>query len=262
MSRLFPVLALVLAAGVCHAADPLPAKPAQYVTDQAGVLSAKTVAEWNTKLAAYERETSNQVLVAIFPSVPGDYAMEDFTNRTFDSWGVGQKKSNNGAVLFIFPNDHKMRIEVGYGLEGAIPDATAKAILDNEVRPALRSGNFDAGVSRGLEGILASAKGEYHGTGRTNADNVIDIPFGAAVFLIVIFGLVIVGAVVRNQQQQQGTVYGKRGKRRAAPSIWGSSWGGSWSSGSSGGWSSGSDSGGGFSGGGGSSGGGGASGGW
>ena len=259
---LFSAAVLVLAAGASLAADALPAKPAEYVADRAGVLSAKAVADWNTRLADYERDTSNQVLVAIFPSVPDGYAMEDFTQRTAAAWRAGQK-TNNGVVFFIFPNDHKMRIEVGYGLEGAIPDATAKAILDNEVRPALRAGSFDEGVSRGLEAIMAAARGEYHGTGRTSAENVIEIPFSAAVFLIIIVGLVIFGHIV---QSRQGTAYRRRGGRRKQ-SAWspGGSWGGSgWSGGSSsGGWSGGSsDSGGGFSGGGGDFGGGGASGSW
>jgi uncharacterized protein len=260
-SWLIPIAALALAAGASRAAEPLPPKPVEYVTDRAGILSAKTVAEWNKRLAAYERETSNQVLAAIFPTVPEGYAMEDFTNRTFDAWGVGQKKTNNGAVLFIFPNDRKMRIEVGYGLEGALPDATAKKILDNEVRPAFRSGNFDAGVSRGLEAILAAARGEYHGTDRTNAENLIEIPFSAACFLAGIAGLVVFGYIT--QARQRGKVY-RRGAKRGSQSAGGWSWGRSanWSSG--GGWNSGSssDSGGGFSGGGGSSGGGGASGSW
>ena len=115
--------------GQSHAADTLPPKPTQYVTDNAGILSAAARSELNAKLAAYERDTSNQILVATFPDVPDGYQMEDFTQRTFDSWGVGQKGKDNGVVLFVFPKSHKMRIEVGYGLEGAIPDATAKSIL-------------------------------------------------------------------------------------------------------------------------------------
>ncbi|MDD5199590.1 MAG: TPM domain-containing protein [Terrimicrobiaceae bacterium] len=263
MHRFLPIAAALLAfaCAAARAAEPLPPRPAAYVTDRAGILSAKTVAEWNARLAAYERETSNQVLAAIFPSVPADYQMEDFTQRTAEAWGVGQKKTDNGVVLFIFPNDRKMRIEVGYGLEGAIPDATAMAIINNEIRPEFRQGNFDAGVSRGLTAILAAARGEYHGTGKTQAENAVQVPFSAACFLAFVAALVIFGYITSSNR---GASYRRGGRRSAAPGLWGWPPGGGWSGGSSGGgWSSGGSSGGGgFSGGGGSFGGGGASGGW
>jgi uncharacterized protein len=251
---------LLLACGVALAADPLPPKPARYVEDKAGLLNAQTRDAINAKLEAFERETSSQVLVAIFPKVPPDYAMEDFTQRTAESWGVGQKATDNGAVFFIFPQDRKMRIEVGYGLEGAIPDATAKAILDNEVTPAFRSGNFEAGVTRGVDSILAAARGEYKGTGRTNADSGSDDAewdglFPLSILFLAAFFLLRIWA-------NSGTSYDRRGRKRK------SSWN-DFFSGSSGGFGGGgfggrssSGGGGGFSGGGGGFGGGGASGGW
>lgn len=244
---------------LASASGALPPKPERYVEDKAGILSSAAKAALNSKLEQFERNSSNQVLVATFPDVPADYQMEDFTQRTAEAWGVGQKKNNNGVVLFLFPGSHKIRIEVGYGLEGAIPDAVAKRIIQNEIVPAFRAGDFDGGVTRGVAAILAAAKGEYQGTGRTGAD-AHALPAtgspanGISVFLI-LFLLVPFLLIVSNLAKNSSTTYGPTGRRNS----WfpDSSIGGS-----GGGFSGGSGGGGGFSGGGGSFGGGGASGGW
>jgi len=257
-------LALLFLGGVALAADPLPPKPAQYVEDQAGLLDASTRHALVQKLEAFERETSDQVLVAIYPTVPGDYTMEDFTQRTFAAWGVGQKARNNGVVFFVFKNDRKMRIEVGYGLEGAIPDATAKSILNGEVTPAFRRGDFDGGVTSGVDAILAAARGEYKGNGRTNAEQNDEVSPGTG--LVIVFLIITVFIfIARFAGRSSGWDYNRRGTRRRHDNSWWDSggWGGGggFGGGSSGG-GGGFDSGGGFSGGGGDSGGGGASGGW
>jgi uncharacterized protein len=267
-AALWPLLLLL--GGFAFAADPLPPKPADYVEDRAGLLSPSVRTELALKLAAFERATSSQVLVATFPSVPDDYAMEDFTQRTAEAWGVGQKAQDNGAVFFIFPKDHKMRIEVGYGLEGAIPDATAKAILDGTVTPAFRRGDFAGGITSGVDAILQAARGEYHGDGRTNADGK-NKPDASGAILFVCFGafLLIFAAKAISRRYSGGWDYSPRGTRNHRRSSgwedggWSRSWSGTWGGGDSGGGGGGSsgDSGG-FSGGGGGFGGGGASGGW
>jgi len=231
------------------ASGALPPKPEHYVEDKAGILSPAAKAALNSKLEQFERDSSNQVLVATFPDVPADYQMEDFTQRTAEAWGVGQKKNDNGVVLFLFPRSHKIRIEVGYGLEGAIPDAVAKRIIQSEIVPAFRTGDFDGGVARGVAAILAAAKGEYQGTGQTGNEEPSGIPLILiAVFLS--FFIIIVSSMVFNR----GAYYGSTGRR--------SSWISDAYSGGSGGGGGFSGGGGGFSGGGGSFGGGGASGGW
>ncbi len=248
--------ALCVLCGHFVSGQPLPPKPTQYVEDTAHILSPAAISALNAKLDAHERETSNQVLVATFPAVPENFAMEDFTQRTAEAWGVGQKPKDNGAVLFIFPNDRKMRIEVGYGLEGALPDAMALAIIRDEIRPSFQSGDFDAGVMKGVDAMLAAIRGEYKGTGRTNADETEDSDApGVAIFIV---ALVVVLLILR-AASKNGRTYGRR-----SSSWWtsGSGWsggGGSWSGGFGGGSGGG---GGGFSGGGGGFGGGGASGGW
>src|SRR5262245_18900512 len=96
--------------------------------------------------------------------------MEDWTVRTFQLWKVGLKGKDNGAVLFVFVQDRKMRIEVGYGLEGALPDAIANRILADVIRPRLKNGDWDCAMSAAVTALLQAARGEYRGTGRTVAD--------------------------------------------------------------------------------------------
>jgi uncharacterized protein len=246
--------AAIVGSGLVLAADPLPPKPSHYVSDAAGVLSPQTVTALNSRLEAFERETSNQLIVAIFPKIPDGYAFEDFTQRTAEAWGVGQSKDDNGVVLFVFPNDRRTRIEVGYGLEGALPDALAKRIIEDELVPAFRAGDFDTGIRRGVNAILQATRGEYRGSGRTNADVAEDANGSWLIFFLFVLVLLIIIAANRNAVRR-GTLYGPRGRR----TVWTPPIGGGWSSGGGGSWSGG---GGGFSGGGGSFGGGGASGSW
>jgi uncharacterized protein len=108
-----------------QAAEIIPPKPAGYFNDYAGVVSKGAALRFNEQLAQFERETSNQVVVAVFPKMQSDSSVDDYTQRVAQSWGVGQKDKRNGAVLFVFIEDRKMFIQVGYGLEGALPDITA-----------------------------------------------------------------------------------------------------------------------------------------
>src|ERR1700733_12875321 len=94
-----------------------------------------------------------------------DSSIEDYTVRVAEAWKVGQKTKSNGAVLFVFVQDHKMFLQVGYGLEAVIPDATAKQIIDNEIKPPFKNGDFDGGVTAGVKAIIAATRGEYKGNG-------------------------------------------------------------------------------------------------
>jgi uncharacterized protein len=252
--RAISLVWLLLAAAAFAA--PLPPTPTRFFNDYAGMVSSGTADRLNRALEDFERQTSSQILVAIFPKLPADAALEDFTLRTAAAWKPGLKEKDNGAVLFIFRDDRKMRIEVGYGLEGPIPDLIAKRIIDNEIRPRFRSGDFDGGVTAGVNALLQAARGEYRGTGTT----VKDRSFRKKDAFKVIFGLLLLVAFIAGSIRRRGTIYGRR-----RGSYWGSwgalggGWGGGWSSGGGGGSSGG---GGGFSSGGGGFGGGGASGGW
>src|SRR6478672_9264835 len=104
----------------------MPPKPARYFNDYAKVVPAATASELEEKLRQFERDSSNQIVVAIFPKMESESSVEDYTSRVAESWKVGQKGRNNGVVLFVFIQDHTMYVQVGYGLEGVLPDALAK----------------------------------------------------------------------------------------------------------------------------------------
>ncbi len=248
-------LALLFCLGLASAlaSEVMPPRPKQYFNDYANVVSTGTATRLNQTLENFERQTSSQILVAIYPRMQSDSSIEDYTVRVAQSWKVGRQGTNNGAVLFVFIQDRKMFLQVGYGLEGALPDATAKQIIDTEIAPRFKQGDYDGGLSAGVNAILAATRGEYKGTGRTVAEG--SQSTGAGVVALIIFVVIALIVLARIMSGLRGAVYGRRGYY--------SSWGG-WSSGggfSGGSWGGGGG-GGGFSGGGGSFGGGGAGGSW
>jgi len=241
-----------------RAAESLPPKPDRYFNDYTGTVRAPAARAFNEQLADHERATSNQILVVVFPRLPDGAALEDFTVRTFHAWAVGQKGRNNGAVLFVFKDDRKLYLQVGYGLEGVLPDALAKRIIENEITPNFRRNNFEGGIGAGIAAILAATRGEYKGTGRTVADRRRgqDSPL----MFFIVAGVMLVIFIVAGRRARSGTVYSRSGRAYANPLPMPWFGGGGFGSGSSGGGSS--DSGSSYSGGGGDSGGGGAGGSW
>jgi uncharacterized protein len=240
------------------AAEVIPPPPAQYFNDYANAVSAATAARLNQTLKDFERETSSQILVAVFPKMQSDSSLEDYTVRVAQSWRVGQKAKDNGAVLFVFTQERRLRIEVGYGLEGALPDALGKRIIDEQITPRFKAGDFDGGLTAGVQSIIAATKGEYKGTGRTVAEGKTSGNKITPFLLLLCIGFVVAMLFFR-------------AFRTMSMSSWliTSALSGGWSGGrsrssggSSGGWGGFSGGGGGFSGGGGSFGGGGASGSW
>ena len=141
---------------------PVPALQGR-VTDTAGILSPATREHISTLLKSHEDRTTNQVAVLTVPSLEGE-SIEEFATRVFDSWRLGRKKKDNGVLVVIASGDRRMRIEVGYGLEGKLTDLLAGRILDQEVRPKFKEGKFDVGIMSGVSGIMKAVKGEYAGT--------------------------------------------------------------------------------------------------
>ena len=258
-------LFLLLAVSV-FGAEVIPPAPNQYFNDYASVVSPATAARLNQTLEQFERETSNQILVAVFPTMQSSSSIEDYTVRVAQSWRAGQKSRDNGAVLFVFTQDRKMYLQVGYGLEGVLPDALCKRIIEDDIKPHFRSENFDTGLSAGVNAVLAATKGEYRGTGRTTAESLLRrgnsaLPLVVILVIVVIVFLVFVASLRRTRGRfYHGGGWQTRGRRG---SSWaGTNWGGGGWSGGSGGGGGGWSGGGGFSGGGGSFGGGGAGGSW
>ena len=256
------IVALLFAflATFARAAESIPPAPRDHFNDYAGIVATAAARQLNDELTQFERTTSNQIVVAIFPRMASSSSIEDYTQRVAQAWGVGQKDKRNGAVLFIFSQDRKLFIQVGYGLEGVLPDALCKQIIANEITPRFRSGDFTGGVTSGVHAMLAATRGEYRGTGRTMADRNRDDGVGAGLGFGGLIVLIIIGVVLRSVFGRN-QVYTRRGRISpwliAAALSRGSSRDSSdrWGGGSSGG-------GGSFSGGGGSFGGGGAGGSW
>ncbi|TGL39871.1 TPM domain-containing protein [Leptospira perdikensis] len=130
------------------------------VMDHAGILSEATITKLESELKQFETDTSNQIAVYTTPSLH-DETIEDVSMQIFDEWKLGQKNKNNGVLLLIAPNERKMRIAVGRGLEGALTDIQAKQIIRNELRPSFKSGDMDGGVIAGVNAIMAAIRGEY-----------------------------------------------------------------------------------------------------
>lgn len=228
-------IAVVLVLFLCGPAAALevPA-PTGYVNDRANILSAATVRDLERQLRDFEASDSTQLVVLTVPSLQGE-VLEEYSLRVAQSWGIGQRGRDNGALLLIAAQDRAMRIEVGYGLEGRLTDLLAGRIIDDEIIPRFRSGDFDGGVQAGVAAMIQAVRGEYQGSGRSG-----DQPdrFGWLVLLLFLGPWLAL------------TSRARRGRRGG---IW---YGGGFGGGGFGG------GGGGFSGGGGSFGGGGASGRW
>ena len=271
--RVLPGVAIVmlLLAGLFAAvqAAELPALTGR-VVDDANIIDAGTEAALSTKLADFEKKSSDQIVVATIPSLDGE-AIEPYANRLFRAWRLGQAGEDNGILLLVAPNDRKMRIEVGYGLEGTLTDLHSKLIIENTMVPAFRSGDYSGGISGAVDDIVMVLEGngdELEARARRNAqaeegDDAVD--WIVVLFFILWLSIFIGGFGMTLLAPIFGRKIGPRTYRWLGMDITigdgGGSYGGS-SGRSSGGWSSGSSSGGGFSGGGGSSGGGGASGSW
>ncbi|HVQ76282.1 MAG TPA: TPM domain-containing protein [Candidatus Binatia bacterium] len=254
------VLCVVVALSSAGAALRVPPPPPHRVNDYAGVLSPAERARLEQTLAAAEARTGNQVVVAVFPSLE-DENLEDYSVRLAEAWRIGQKALDNGAIFLIFVRDRRMRIEVGYGLEGALTDATSASILHDVVAPRFRADGMAAGISAGVDAILAAIAGTYRAPARARSPAAGVDPL--TLFLVAFVGMVILGMVVSAVKEsargrQQGWTGGPRGwGRRSRDGGFGAWPGPGFPSGRSGG-----SGGGGFSGGGGSFGGGGASGRW
>lgn len=235
--------------GLSLLAADLPPAPARWVSDRAGVLSPAAAERIDRKLEAFEREQGSQVLVAIFRAFPADESLEDWTQRVAESWRVGRARQDDGAVLFAFVDDRKLRLEVGYGLEGALTDLESKRILDGVLVPRLRAGDWDGGFDAATDAILTAIRGEF------GPDAVPPAPGGSGAgqggFVMLMIFVVILFVVISGHRARR-----RGGFRGGGPWVSG---GGGWGGGG-GGFGGGGF--GGFSGGGGSFGGGGASGRW
>ena len=249
---LFAVTIAALIAIETRAGEVIPPKPDRYFNDYASVISKEAASRFNEQLAQFERETSDQVVVAVFPKMQSDSSIEDYAQRVAQSWGVGTKTQRNGVAILVFIADRNMSIQVGYGLEGALPDIVAYDIRANHINPHFRSGDYEGGLSEGIDLVCKAIRGEYKGDGTTVRERQTSRNAGAPSFLFFIIFIIVLIAISRAMRRLGGYGYSSG---RGGPIFFPIGGGG-------GGWSSGGGGFSGFSGGGGSFGGGGSSGSW
>lgn len=277
MNRLFAAsltLPLLLWGAIAHAA--LPPRPEGPVYDGANVIPDATEAEIDAKLRALSRDTGKTLVVATVPSLD-DQAIEEYAVELFETWGIGDAEKDEGALILVAPNERRTRIEVGLGSEGVLPDALAGRIIDGDMIPRFKEGDYGGGIAAATDSVIeqlkrepTDAKAVAAAAERAEAQGDDSGEAAMVIFWLLIFFFFILPIIL--SFARGGRKY--RGKRRRDDDDDDDDWGGPpviiWGGGSSWGGSSGSSwgGGGGFGGGGfggfggGISGGGGASGGW
>lgn len=265
------------------AQPPIPDANKRFVIDDANVLSSSTETSITELLQSEYDSTSNTIVVYTFPTLDGA-SIEGYANEVYNKWNIGSKENNNGVLFIIAVDDRKMRIEVGYGLEPYLTDLESNSILESDVKPYFKKGDFESGITNGVNGILTAIKGSYEVKVKKYNDNFEPMPiiiiacvivffigfmkgcssyfifliveassvmmlYSKSVFFALLGGICVFGAFLVAKLFSRGSGGGGNWSRGWGGSSWGSGggWGGGFSGGG-GGWS-----GGGFSGGGGSS---------
>ncbi len=221
--------------GIALALD-VPDKPISRVNDYAGMFASQTVLDMSQYLGNYEARSGNQIVVATFPTLAGD-SLEDFSIRLAEKWKIGQKGQDNGVIVLLIKNERLVRIEVGYGLEAILTDALCAQIIQQNMVPYFKKGDYDAGIKEAVSAIVNTLSEERTGPAKTNKTSKV-------IELFIILSIIIVILTVSNLSGGSWFYIGGSGPRSGG--FGGGGFGG----------------GGGFSGGGGSFGGGGSSGGW
>jgi uncharacterized protein len=155
--RVLAFLSLVVSALAVHALD-VPPPPQRWVTDQAGVLSTTDLGLLDSKLENFEQTQGVQFLIYTFRSIEGE-SIEDFTQRCVERWKVGRSKYDNGLVLFVFVAERKVRIEVGYGLEGTVTDAISSRVIREQIAPFFQKGDYGGGLNAAANALMARIRG-------------------------------------------------------------------------------------------------------
>jgi uncharacterized protein len=238
LALLYAVPAVAAGAGFT-----IPPTPTQYVTDNANALSGSARASLENELHTYESATGHQIVVWIGQTT-GDVPLETWTGETADHWKIGRRGKDDGAVLFVFMQDHKARIEVGYGLEGALTDADSYRIITQVIRPKMRASDVDGAVGDGVAAMLKTITPSYSGVSAPAEEAQTQPMTGKDAWVLIILGLIFLLTIVAVMRAARGGYL-----------VTGGGFGG-------GGFGGGSFGGGGLSAGGGGFGGGGASGGW
>ncbi|WP_293912681.1 MULTISPECIES: TPM domain-containing protein [unclassified Sphingobacterium] len=205
---------LLLRAG----AQDFPATPNRLVNDYTNTLNSTQVQELERKLLAFEDSTSIQIAVVVM-NTTGDYDIADYAVRLGQKWGVGNKKYNNGILLLVALGDRAVTIQTGYGIEGAVPDAIAYRIIENEIKPAFRQRDYYTGIDRATSALISYTKGEYRSD---PSDRTQGQPSGGGILKIIIFVVIVIIVLAARKGGGGGGNGGGRviGGRGANDLIW------------------------------------------
>lgn len=185
-----------------------PGSPSGFVNDYAKMMSDGARTQLEAKLTQFEKDISNEISVVTIDSLKGD-SIENFAEKLFQEWGIGKKDKDNGILLLIAKDDHQMRIEVGYGLEGALTDAQSYWIIQNVMRPAFQKNDYDGGISGAVEQIIAATKGEYVPSENPNSGNKINLKSIETFLFFTFFVVIWLGAILaRSKSWWAGGVIG------------------------------------------------------
>ncbi len=243
MKKILLILFLFSATSLVLKAQNFPAKPNTLVNDYTGTLNANEIAQLEQKLVAFDDSTSIQVSVAIIKSLEG-YEINEYGYQLGRAWGIGDAKKNTGVLFLVSIGDRKISIQTGYGMEGALPDAITKRIIENEVKPAFKEGNYFKGIDDGTNAIISYSKGEYKNDKPKRKSSGKGFPAGLLILIVI--------AIIFFLSRRGGGGGGSQviGGRGGADLLWWTLLAGRGGSGG-GGWGGGGSSGGGFGGGGG-----------
>lgn len=165
-------------------------RPVGHVTDLAGMLTRQEISSLENKLKNYENTSSNEVAILIIESLEGEI-LESYSIKVAQKWGIGQKDKNNGVLLLISKNDRKMRLEIGYGLEGVLTDAMSGRIIDGTITPRFKDGDFYGGISDGVEMIIKVCEGEFTAEDLANETKFMVVFF---ISIVIVFLISLIGA--------------------------------------------------------------------
>lgn len=200
------MISALLLAGLVKAQD-FPATPSKLVNDYTNTLSASDVERLERKLVAFDDSTSTQIAVVVMQST-GQYDIADYGVRLAQRWGIGGKERNNGILLLVALGDRAVTIQTGYGVEGAVPDAIAYRIIENEIKPAFRQSDYFTGIDRATDALIAYTKGEYKAPPRKERGDGGGV--GSLLFIVIIV-VVVIALFGRGGGGGGGRVMGGRG---------------------------------------------------
>ena len=211
MKKLLSIFIFLLASAVTFSQDNfdleklLKTKPTQLVNDFTGTLTADQKQALENKLVAFDDSTSTQITVVIVPALNGN-DISDFNVKLGRAWGVGGKEFSNGIVLLISKNDHKLNIATGYGVEGALPDITAKHIIDQVIVPNFKGDDYYRGIEEGTDAIMQAVKGEYKASEKYDKSSGGSL--GRIIFIIIV---IVIFLLVSGGRGGGGSFMSRRG---------------------------------------------------